>query len=100
MKPSELVTMVLPSMGPLGAIVASKLGAVDEDPTMQTITSVLTQLAERDQMEVGDFVKSGRAIHVLKALTLGQAAPERRLTAQLNMFRCEKCLHVHYQIIE
>lgn len=100
MKPSQLVTMVLPSMGPFGAIIGSKLGGIDEDPTMKTIADVLTTLASRDEMEVGDFVKSGRAIEVLRALTLGVNPPEKRLTSQLNMFRCEKCLHVHYQITE
>lgn len=98
MKPSDLIGVILPKLGPIAGLLASKLGAVDEDETMQTVAAVISAFAEKDGMSPDDFIRSGRAIEVLSALARGAEPGPRRLTAELAMFRCEKCNHVHYKI--
>lgn len=66
-----------------------------ENETFKTISEVLETLAAQDQMDLGTFLRSGRAVSVLQHLAAGGSTPDK---PDVRILRCPKCQHISYEV--
>lgn len=95
---NEFLEEILSTL-PSGARAVASMAAptIASNPTFQAVADVVSKLAENDGLAISTFLKSGRALEVLRSLAAGQGQPGR---SDIHVTKCPKCNHVQYALGE
>ncbi|ACM91130.1 P12 [Pseudomonas phage phi2954] len=83
------------------SVIDSLMGTMAKNPAaIQEISSVVEKIAQMKNLSVEELINSGglgRAL--LEKFTQGAVVQEEKVT-ELQSMSCDKCGHIHYQMVE